>query len=144
MSEKAIKVFSPQEQYELFLHAYRDFSDVMDFTNLISYFNNLEQKYIKDNQTNIENIIVSEQKEQLISSIASAVLEMEFETLLNMYDDITDILKIEQIDLSYDNHPDYTVKREILRLLDFFNEKQLQQIQYNIINNNYSHRGPRR
>lgn len=36
-----VKVFSEEEQFELFVQAYDDFSEAMDFTNLIDYFKNL-------------------------------------------------------------------------------------------------------
>lgn len=36
-----IKVFSEEEQFELFVQAYDDFSGAMDFTNLINYFKDL-------------------------------------------------------------------------------------------------------
>lgn len=36
-----VKVFSEEEQFELFVQAYDDFSGAMDFTNLINYFKDL-------------------------------------------------------------------------------------------------------
>lgn len=36
-----VKVFSEEEQFDLFVQAYDDFSGAMDFTNLINYFKNL-------------------------------------------------------------------------------------------------------
>lgn len=36
-----VKVFSEEEQFELFVQAYNDFSGAMDFTNLINYFKDL-------------------------------------------------------------------------------------------------------
>ena len=36
-----VKVFSEEEQFELFVQAYDDFSGAMDFNNLINYFNDL-------------------------------------------------------------------------------------------------------
>lgn len=36
-----VKIFSDEEQFELFVKAYDDFSGAMDFTNLINYFNDL-------------------------------------------------------------------------------------------------------
>ena len=36
-----VKVFSDEEQFELFVQAYDDFSGAMDFTNLINYFKDL-------------------------------------------------------------------------------------------------------
>ena len=36
-----VKVFSEEEQFELFVQAYDDFSEAMDFTNLINYFKDL-------------------------------------------------------------------------------------------------------
>lgn len=38
-----VKIFSDEEQFELFVQAYNDFSGAMDFTNLIDYFTNLSQ-----------------------------------------------------------------------------------------------------
>ena len=42
------KLFSEEEQFELFIKAYDDFSDKMDFTNLIEYFVDLKNKYVYD------------------------------------------------------------------------------------------------
>lgn len=38
------KIFSEEEQFDLFVKAYDDFSETMDFTNLINYFKNLSEK----------------------------------------------------------------------------------------------------
>ncbi len=40
-------IFSEEEQMDLFIQAYEEFSDVMDFTNLIEYFNNLNDSLNK-------------------------------------------------------------------------------------------------
>lgn len=41
------RVFSAEEQFELFFEAYESFSDAMDFTDLIEYFDNLNNSYGK-------------------------------------------------------------------------------------------------
>ena len=43
--EEGGKIFSEEEQFNLFVQAYEDFSTVMDFQDLISYFNGLQEKY---------------------------------------------------------------------------------------------------
>lgn len=40
-------IFSEEEQMELFIQAYDEFSDVMDFSNLIDYFDNLNYEISK-------------------------------------------------------------------------------------------------
>ena len=46
-STGSIKVFSAEEQFELFFQAYESFNDTMNFTDLIEYFNNLNNSYGK-------------------------------------------------------------------------------------------------
>ena len=41
------KMFSPEEQFNLFVQAYEDFGAVMNFQDLISYFNTLQEEYEK-------------------------------------------------------------------------------------------------
>lgn len=42
------KLFSPEEQFYLFVEAYTSFEDAMDFTDLISYFQQLADSYNTD------------------------------------------------------------------------------------------------
>lgn len=46
-----VRVFSEEEQFELFVQAYDDFSGAMDFTNLINYFKNLSD-VLNNNRNN--------------------------------------------------------------------------------------------
>lgn len=48
--EEGGHVFSEEKQFELFFQAYEEFNTVMDFTELISYFNGLLQKYEDTNE----------------------------------------------------------------------------------------------
>ena len=45
--EENEKLFSEEEQLNLFLQAYESFSQVMDFQDLIAYFQNLQERYEK-------------------------------------------------------------------------------------------------
>lgn len=42
------RLFSPEEQFDLFIDAYTSFGDTMDFTDLISYFQQLSGSYDPD------------------------------------------------------------------------------------------------
>ena len=42
------RLFSPEEQFDLFIDAYTSFGDTMDFTDLISYFQQLSDSYDPD------------------------------------------------------------------------------------------------
>lgn len=42
------RLFSPEEQFDLFVDAYTSFGDTMDFTDLISYFQQLSDSYDPD------------------------------------------------------------------------------------------------
>ena len=45
--EGGIRLFSPEEQFNLFVDAYTSFGDAMDFMDLISYFQQLSDSYDK-------------------------------------------------------------------------------------------------